>query len=80
MVLVFLAGFLAFASGVASSTPTIIERADGIVVLTGGSHRLAEAARLLAERRGSRLLISGANRMTSPVSYTHLTLPTNREV
>lgn len=65
MVLVFLAGFLAFASGVASSTPTIVERADGIVVLTGGSHRLAEAARLLADRRGGRLLISGANRITS---------------
>jgi uncharacterized SAM-binding protein YcdF (DUF218 family) len=65
MVLVFLAGFLVFASGVASSTPTAVERADGIVVLTGGSHRLAEAARLLADRRGNRLLISGANRMTS---------------
>ena len=65
MVLVFLAGFLAFASGVASSTPTVVERADGIVVLTGGSHRLAEAARLLADHRGSRLLISGANRITS---------------
>ena len=65
MVLVFLAGFVVFASGVARSTPTIVERADGIVVLTGGSHRLAEAARLLADGRGSRLLISGANRITS---------------
>lgn len=65
MVLVFLAGFIAFASGVASSTPTVVERADGIVVLTGGAHRLPEAARLLADGRGSRLLISGANRITS---------------
>jgi uncharacterized SAM-binding protein YcdF (DUF218 family) len=40
-------------------------QADGIVVLTGGEHRLSEAARLLAEGRGKRLLISGANRMAS---------------
>jgi uncharacterized SAM-binding protein YcdF (DUF218 family) len=65
MVLVFVAGFIAFANGVASSTPAVVERADGIVVLTGGAHRLPEAARLLADRRGNRLLISGANRMTS---------------
>ena len=39
--------------------------ADGIVVLTGGEHRLSEAARLLAEGRGKRLLISGANRMAT---------------
>lgn len=65
MVLLFLAGFVVFASRVAKSTPASVERADGIVVLTGGSHRLAEAARLLADGRGDRLLISGANRMTS---------------
>ena len=38
---------------------------DGIVVLTGGEHRLSEAARLLAEGRGRRLLISGANRQAT---------------
>ena len=65
MVLVFVAGFVAFANGVASSTPAAVERADGIVVLTGGAHRLPEAARLLADGRGGRLLISGANRITS---------------
>jgi uncharacterized SAM-binding protein YcdF (DUF218 family) len=65
MVLLFLAGFVVFANRVAKSTPVFVEHADGIVVLTGGSHRLAEAARLLADGRGERLLISGANRMTS---------------
>lgn len=54
-----------FARSVAQATPAFVERADGIVVLTGGSHRLPEAARLLAEKRGTRLLISGANRVTS---------------
>jgi len=34
-------------------------------VLTGGEHRLIEAARLLAEGRGKRLLITGANRMAT---------------
>jgi uncharacterized SAM-binding protein YcdF (DUF218 family) len=65
IVLAFLAGFLVFASRVAPNTPASVERADGIVVLTGGSHRLPEAARLLADGRGNRLLISGANRITS---------------
>jgi uncharacterized SAM-binding protein YcdF (DUF218 family) len=65
IVLAFLAGFVVFASRVAPKTPVWVERADGIVVLTGGSHRLPEAARLLADGRGTRLLISGANRITS---------------
>jgi uncharacterized SAM-binding protein YcdF (DUF218 family) len=61
----FVAGFFVFASGVAQRTPNTVERADGIVVLTGGSHRLAEAAKLLADGHGKRLLISGVNRVTS---------------
>lgn len=35
--------------------------ADGIVVLTGGEGRVITAVALLSERRGERLLISGAN-------------------
>jgi uncharacterized SAM-binding protein YcdF (DUF218 family) len=65
LMLAFLAGFFVFTSGVARTTPALVDHADGIVVLTGGSHRLPEAARLLADGFGSRLLISGANRMTS---------------
>ena len=40
-------------------------KTDGIVALTGGPARLDEAAILLAEGRGQRLLISGVNRETS---------------
>ena len=66
MLLVFLAGFVIFAQRRrADLRRRSCVHADGIVVLTGGEHRLAEAARLLAEGRGKRLLISGANRMTS---------------
>lgn len=67
----FLAGFVVFASMIARATPSLDERAEAIVVLTGGKHRLAEAARLLTERRGERLLISGVNRMTSREDLLH---------
>ena len=61
----FLGGFVIFASSISRHVGTAGARADGIVVLTGGEHRLNEAARLLAEGRGKRLLITGANRMAS---------------
>ena len=57
-----LGGFVIFASSIAQYAPASGVEADGIVVLTGGEHRLSEAARLLTEGRGRRLLISGANR------------------
>jgi uncharacterized SAM-binding protein YcdF (DUF218 family) len=38
--------------------------ADGIVVLTGGQTRIAEAAKLLESVRAQRLLISGVNQKT----------------
>ena len=40
--------------------------ADGIVALTGGASRVADAMELMAAGRGRRLLISGANRSTTP--------------
>ena len=62
----FLGGFVIFASSINRYVAAAESgRADGIVVLTGGEHRLSEAARLLAEGRGKRLLISGANRMAT---------------
>ncbi|HZT49830.1 MAG TPA: YdcF family protein [Hyphomicrobiaceae bacterium] len=61
----FLAGFVVFASSIARRAGLATPQADGIVVLTGGQQRLSEAARLLAEGRGKRLLISGANRMAT---------------
>ena len=61
----FVGGFLIFASFVARPSDNPDVGAEGIVVMTGGQHRLAEGARLLAEGRGRRLLVSGANRMVS---------------
>lgn len=64
--LAFGGGFVIFANFIASFVPREGVGADGIVVLTGGVHRLSEASRLLSERRGSRLLISGVNRVATP--------------
>jgi uncharacterized SAM-binding protein YcdF (DUF218 family) len=63
--LVFGAGFVAFARTVASYVPDLPPRADAIVVLTGGEFRLMAGARLLKDGRGARLLISGVNPQTS---------------
>lgn len=58
----FALGFVLFATLAMREPPERQDsRADGIVVLTGGQTRIVEAARLLEEGRGSRLLISGVN-------------------
>lgn len=65
MTLIWTAGLLAFAARVQQSTPMPYPaRADGIVVLTGANsnERIAAAIDLLAERLGSRVLVSGVNR------------------
>lgn len=65
VLLVFAGGFVLFTAMVARYAPEPSERADAIVVLTGGELRLSAAANLLKEGRGARLLISGVNRQTS---------------
>ena len=57
----FAAGFVAFAVNVATTRPPEDPKAQGIVVLTGGTARIDGALHLLAEGRASRLLISGVN-------------------
>lgn len=54
-------GFVLFANSVMREPELQNARADGIVVLTGGQTRITEAARLLQDGRGQRLLISGVN-------------------
>jgi uncharacterized SAM-binding protein YcdF (DUF218 family) len=57
----FAVGFVAFADMVVRAAPPADPRADGIVVLTGGTARIDGALALLAEGRAERLLISGVN-------------------
>ena len=65
---------IAFAGGLLRFAGTVSEQsrqaandpaADGIVVLTGGSSRIADAVGLLADNRGRRLLISGVHPATT---------------
>ena len=57
-------GFVLFASVVTRFPADNNPHADGIVVLTGESMRIAEGARLLDEGRAQRMLISGVFRRT----------------
>jgi uncharacterized SAM-binding protein YcdF (DUF218 family) len=57
-------GFVLFASVVTRLPAPSDPRAEGIVVLTGESRRIAEGARLLREGRAERMLISGVFRKT----------------
>jgi uncharacterized SAM-binding protein YcdF (DUF218 family) len=58
-------GFLAFIYSLERKESSPAARADGIVVLTGGSQRIGDAIDLLAQGYASRLLISGVNERTS---------------
>lgn len=56
-----LAGFVSFVGAVPKVERTDVDRADGIVALTGGADRLADAMALLDRGRAGRLLITGVN-------------------
>jgi uncharacterized SAM-binding protein YcdF (DUF218 family) len=65
MIGAFMAGLFLFASKVAGTPPDDQQPADGIVALTGGSSRISDAMKLLADGRGKRLLVTGLNPSTS---------------
>ncbi|WFU42278.1 YdcF family protein [Bradyrhizobium sp. CB82] len=71
------AGFIAFLSQMRGAELAPDRKADGIVVLTGGSSRVSDAMELLAAGYGRRLLISGVH-PTSTVSDISRTLPENQ--
>lgn len=56
--------FLWFIGLIPSEEVALETKADGIVVLTGGSSRISDAVELLASKRGRRLLISGVHPAT----------------
>jgi len=69
-------GFLAKLRGVEVAPAS---RADGIVVLTGGSSRVSDAMELLAGGYGKRLLISGVH-PTNAASDISRSLPDNQQL
>jgi uncharacterized SAM-binding protein YcdF (DUF218 family) len=58
--LLWCGGLLWFVSRIEDESPRVKIQTDVIVVLTGGSDRLAEGLRLLDENYASRLFVSGA--------------------
>jgi len=65
-------GFLWFVWRVPTHEVALDRNADGIVVLTGGASRIADAVELLASGRGTRLLISGVYHATTSDEIAHL--------
>jgi uncharacterized SAM-binding protein YcdF (DUF218 family) len=58
-------GFVFFAVIATREMPTSTRSANGIVVLTGGVQRIAEAGRLFEQGKAKRLLVSGINKKTT---------------
>jgi len=65
-------GFVWFIRDVPAEEVSLDRNADGIVALTGGASRIADAIELLASGRGKRLLISGAYRATNSKEISRL--------
>ncbi len=65
-------GFLWFLSRVPVDEVPLSRDAEGIVVLTGGASRIADAIELLASGRGKRLLITGVYPATNSVELARL--------
>jgi uncharacterized SAM-binding protein YcdF (DUF218 family) len=72
-------GFVGFLSQLRASETKPDGKADGIVVLTGGSSRVSDAMELLAAGYGKRLLISGVH-PTNDASDISRSLPDNQSL
>lgn len=66
-----LIGFAGFAWHLPRRQVALGQDSDGIVVLTGGTARIADALELLATGRGKRLLITGVNSGTTIADIVH---------
>lgn len=65
-------GFVAFVATLDRSETEPSRHAEGIVALTGGADRIADAVALLAKGHADRLLISGVNPSTSRLEIGRL--------
>jgi uncharacterized SAM-binding protein YcdF (DUF218 family) len=72
-------GFVGFLSQLRGVEVKPARKADGIVVLTGGSSRVSDAMELLADGYGKRLLISGVHPTNAPSDISR-TLPDNHSL
>lgn len=58
-VLAWSGGMIWYASGIPRPGPPVPDKTDAIVVLTGGSERMAEGLRLLQQKVAKKLFVSG---------------------
>lgn len=72
-------GFVVFANSIEDGQTDIDPSAQGIVVLTGGQARIAEAAKLLDGGKARRLLITGVHPDTSDAALEQL-IPVSRHL
>ena len=63
-------GFIAFAISATTAEEPQAQKADAIVVVTGGEDRISAALGLLRQGSGRRLLISGVNPRTSAAAIS----------
>jgi len=64
-------GFALFAVTLGEPAPTDAPSVDAIVAITGGKGRIEHAAALLAEGKGKRLLIAGADPSVRKIDLVH---------
>ncbi len=74
------AGLVRFAGQIPSGVDDPMSRTDAIVVLTGGSERLATGLRLLAEGRAGKLFVSGVHRGVDVSQLLRVARRTPREL
>lgn len=61
LLILYVLGFFLFGVTLAEPAPDDAPKTDAIVVITGGTGRIERAVEVLAEKKGKRLLIAGAD-------------------
>lgn len=72
-------GFLRFLNEVQQGPPAKVDHAQGMVVLTGGADRIADAIELFSRGYADRLLITGVNQAITKAEIVRLN-PRSREL
>ena len=71
MLILYGIGFAVFGGTIGEPAAPGAEPTDGIVVITGGSGRIEHAIDMLADRKGERLLIAGADPSVTKTDLVH---------